>query len=225
MTERNKLLEALGPKVIGAKLDPNAVEDATSKEQTLVRIIAEETEAQRARRRGKSKTVRGLLGNVYDSADVLDWDDLLQDLDVLEAVAKRSGVTKGAVLTFALEKCQPSNWQALFWMRAWQEAVTTTLLRHVKELKEEMEKAFAAKAAAAAKEKAKRAAEARHAAPNGTRARRAAIQRAWATGNFATRDICAEQERDALGFKTFGTARNALRNTPDPNPWPARGMQ
>jgi len=48
------------------------------------------------------------------------------------------------------------------------------------------------------------------------------IRKAWASGNYTSRDICAEQEYSSLGFKSFKTARNALINTPEPNPWPAK---
>ena len=41
------------------------------------------------------------------------------------------------------------------------------------------------------------------------------IRALWATGKYTSRNICAEQECDALGMK-YETARKALRNTPDP---------
>jgi len=48
------------------------------------------------------------------------------------------------------------------------------------------------------------------------------IRQAWASGNFASRDICAEQEYQACGLGSIKTARNALTGTPNPNPWPAK---
>ena len=63
--------------------------------------------------------------------------------------------------------------------------------------------------------KAKKAANAKHNAPGGSRDKQKAIQIAWASGNFTSRDICAEQEGAALGM-SFSAARKALRNTPDP---------
>lgn len=48
------------------------------------------------------------------------------------------------------------------------------------------------------------------------------IRKAWASGNYTSRDICAEQEYSSLGFKSFKAARNALKGTPPPNPWPAK---
>ena len=46
--------------------------------------------------------------------------------------------------------------------------------------------------------------------------------KAWSSGNFSSRDICAEQEYSPLGFASFKAARNALTNTPDPDPWPTK---
>lgn len=58
-------------------------------------------------------------------------------------------------------------------------------------------------------------ADAKHNKPGGNRDKQKQIQKLWATGNFKSRDICAEQECAALGMG-FSTARKALRNTPDP---------
>jgi hypothetical protein len=53
-----------------------------------------------------------------------------------------------------------------------------------------------------------------------------AIRAKWATGNYSSRDVCAEQEYSGLGFGSFKAARNALINkngiVPDPDPWPAK---
>lgn len=56
----------------------------------------------------------------------------------------------------------------------------------------------------------------RHSAPNGSRDKQDRIRSIWASGKYASRDICAEQECAALGM-SFSTARRALRNTPDPH--------
>ena len=68
----------------------------------------------------------------------------------------------------------------------------------------------AARAAAA-----RMAADARHAKPGGTRSKRDHIRALWLSGNYSSRDICAEQECAALDM-SFSTARKALRNTPVP---------
>lgn len=65
-------------------------------------------------------------------------------------------------------------------------------------------------------EAARRAANARHNRPGGSRDLKGKICASWATGNFTSRDICAEQEWQGLGFASFSAARKALRNTPDP---------
>lgn len=49
------------------------------------------------------------------------------------------------------------------------------------------------------------------------------ICKAWASGKYTSRDICAEEEYSSLGFESLKTARNALINTPNPAPWPAKG--
>ena len=55
------------------------------------------------------------------------------------------------------------------------------------------------------------------------RANRKHMLDVWLSGNYTTRDICAEQEAEALGI-TFSTAREYLRNSPNPDPWPARDL-
>jgi hypothetical protein len=49
-----------------------------------------------------------------------------------------------------------------------------------------------------------------------------AIRTRWATGNFLNREICTDQEWEALGFGSRKAARNALLRSPDPVPWPAK---
>ena len=60
-------------------------------------------------------------------------------------------------------------------------------------------------------------ADALHNQPGGSREKGNKIRQIWATGKYTTRDICAEKEWEALGYKTYGTARKALRNTPEPD--------
>lgn len=64
--------------------------------------------------------------------------------------------------------------------------------------------------------RARAAADARHSRPGGARDRAEAIRAAWASGKYSSRDICADEEYEALGFGSFAAARKALRNTPDP---------
>lgn len=62
---------------------------------------------------------------------------------------------------------------------------------------------------------ATQAANALHNKQGGSRDKQREIREKWATGNFSSRDICAEQECASLGM-SFSSARKALRNTPDP---------
>ena len=63
--------------------------------------------------------------------------------------------------------------------------------------------------------KGKAAANARHDKPGESREKREAIRAAWASGKYSSRDVCSEQECAALNIAP-GTARKALRNTPEP---------
>jgi hypothetical protein len=64
-------------------------------------------------------------------------------------------------------------------------------------------------------ESARKGADVLHNKPGGSREKQAAIKAAWASGKYTSRDICAEQECNALGM-SFSAARKALRNTPNP---------
>lgn len=68
----------------------------------------------------------------------------------------------------------------------------------------------------------KHAADTQHSKPGGSRELRNKITMVWASGKYADRDKCADQEFEGLGFGSFKTARNALKGTPDPAPWPAK---
>lgn len=63
--------------------------------------------------------------------------------------------------------------------------------------------------------KAKKAADVRHDKPGGNRDKRDAIRKAWASGKYSSRDVCAEQECAALNM-SFSTARKALIGVPNP---------
>ena len=65
------------------------------------------------------------------------------------------------------------------------------------------------------------AANAMHSKPGGHRDKRETIRQLWASGKYADRDTCAEQECGAINM-SFSTARKALHNTPDPDPWHAK---
>lgn len=53
----------------------------------------------------------------------------------------------------------------------------------------------------------------RHDRSGGSRDLKRQILAIWNTGKYSTKDLCAEEEYQALGFKTFCTARNALKES------------
>lgn len=62
---------------------------------------------------------------------------------------------------------------------------------------------------------ARRAADKLHDKPGGSREKAKDIREIWATGNYRTREECAEQVHESLKM-SFSAARKALRNTPEP---------
>jgi hypothetical protein len=74
-----------------------------------------------------------------------------------------------------------------------------------------------------ASEQARDAINARYSRPGGIRDKRAELRRVWATGRYSSRDVCAEQECGAFGV-AVRVARNWLKGTPDPSPWPAKRL-
>lgn len=75
------------------------------------------------------------------------------------------------------------------------------------------------------KAQTKDAINARHDKEGGSRDLKAKIRDIWATGKYLHRTTCAEQEYEALGIKTIGTANRYLEGTPNPNPWPAKEQE
>lgn len=67
----------------------------------------------------------------------------------------------------------------------------------------------------------KKAADARHNKKGGSRDVAQQIKALWASGKYSSRDLCAEQECAAFDLM-YASARDHLKNTPDPDPWPAR---
>lgn len=158
--------------------------------------------------------------------DLLDrpqgWEDFV-DIDSVKLIARKTGGTPASVLEFMIKRCNPRNWRSLFWMSSWFDAVaegnsSEQMARMVLEVESRM--------AAAAKEqktlRGKEMANALHDKAGGSRDRKHQIREMWALGNFTTRERCAEESYSSVGFKTLGTAKKALQNTPDPSPWPAK---
>ena len=71
-------------------------------------------------------------------------------------------------------------------------------------------------AASQRKAQASNAINARHDQPGGSRDKKRQIRERWATGNFDSRRLCAEEEWEAIGYSSEGAARKALQGAPDP---------
>lgn len=65
------------------------------------------------------------------------------------------------------------------------------------------------------RETARAAANAKHDKPGGSRDKKRQIRELWASGKYANRNLCAEEEYEAIGM-SYAAARKALVNTPDP---------
>lgn len=73
----------------------------------------------------------------------------------------------------------------------------------------------------AIRKQSQKALDARH---KESRCRKNKIITIWKTGKYISRNRCADEEWQALGFKDFEAARKALENTPDPSPWLAKNL-
>jgi len=79
----------------------------------------------------------------------------------------------------------------------------------------EIEREVADKIRQQASERGKEGAEKRHGKPGGARSKRSELRELWASGKYATRAVCAEQEYAALGV-SLDTARKYLKGAPEP---------
>lgn len=61
----------------------------------------------------------------------------------------------------------------------------------------------------------------KHGKPDGTWEKQEQLRAIWASGKYLTRDLCADEEYEALGVSR-DTARDWLKKTLDPDPWPAK---
>lgn len=208
---------------IGGALDASKIQGLTEDEFRIAEIIGDETEKERERQKGLiEQPVKGLgLGwNPYSFLNSQNWDEFFVKPSVVSACSRRANTSENNVLDFALAKCEPKNWNAVFWMgiayRQMENAARMDIEKNI------LQKSLEKRHAVAMSEKGRSAAEARHNKPGGAREKKAAIRAVWATGKYVSRALCAAEEYRALGFQTQETAKNALRNTPDPYSWPGK---
>lgn len=105
-------------------------------DQETARVIDEETEAERQARLAAlpplspddatALQTTALLGppmtadeSRRSAIERTPWDELLRDGAVHFRCAVRSSLSHTQIIDFALQKCSPANWDALYWYRAW----------------------------------------------------------------------------------------------------------
>jgi hypothetical protein len=89
-----------------------------------------------------------------ESIDAIAWDALLRRGGAHSRCAVRTGLDLVEVIEFAIDKCQPSNWEALFWYQQWaREALREMVPREAVELIAKKHKEESAAAAAYARSK------------------------------------------------------------------------
>lgn len=190
----------------------------------IAQVVAAATERERQRIRTTETPIRGggggLLGQIGDDyfiSDTTPWFELLTRPEVIDESAAALGLHRVELLSVIIKTLMPDNWQTFFWMKAYFESVPV-----------EAHRAAIASAALIERQRleqetsqrGRNAADAKHNKPGGSRDKRGQIQEIWAGGKYADRGVCAEEEWQALGFGSIDTARKALRNTPNPSPWP-----
>ena len=220
----------------GIHLDPADFQDQPDL-LPLVEVIAKETEAARARLRAKEPSLSlrsALYGGLIMSPEerharhcaLEPWYELLTDVLIIKRCAAKVGIDMATFLTHLIEDVGPPNWQLFFWMRACFQSVSVD--HHNRMLKQFGDTARTVAWERAQKEhreqkslQATNAADSRHDKPGGSRDKQGKIRAEWATGKFSDRGRCAGEECAALDM-SFDAARRALRNAPDPDPWPAK---
>jgi hypothetical protein len=202
------------------KLNPQGIKSKAEEDIALATIIAEETEAERDRRRGTDRDfevlVGGLLGGVGRYVDTLHWDHFIDEEAVYLRCAMRAKLPAFEVIKFVCEKCSPNNSRAMMWLwfylherELFQKHYGLTLEVSAGLLREQKAKMLEA-ARVEKSENATKAINARHDQPNGYRDKKKAVVAAWETGKYKTKTECAGGMSTKLGI-SFDTARKALR--------------
>jgi hypothetical protein len=119
------------------KLDPVSL-GLSGTDLTIAQIIAEETEAEREiqyRNQPPLSAEEALAPAPSTSllqigqktvqearrsaADEVPWDQLLRTGDAHSRCVERTGLSHYELIEFAIQKCRPLNWDALFWYQQW----------------------------------------------------------------------------------------------------------
>lgn len=209
-------------------LDRSLFADSPPHACRMLEVVASIIESERERLRpilGKGEYhAGGLFRRNRDMVDSMDWEDLLLRPDTINRCLVEAGVKPPEIIEIVLTHCQPQNTSAFTWMHAFYKLsdnvgenvalpialkVALMVKRHSDQLSAEEKKEHVKQMA--------RIKNAEH------RERADAIKKAWASGKYRNREICADEEWEYLKFNSRGTARDHLKGTPNPDPWPAKG--
>ena len=179
----------------------------------IAKIVAAHAEKRRVEYRRNEKPIKcGLLEIEGYWSESVPWYEWMTEPQVLEPCATECGLKIDELAAVIAYQIGPSNWQVFSWMsvalqgRRYQEMITDQLSRHNTQIRKMM---------VLASKRGKDAADSAHNKPGGSRDKRRQIQSLWATGNYDTHQLCAEEEYQAIGM-SYDTALKALRNAPKP---------
>jgi hypothetical protein len=113
------LLEYREGMVDDLKLDPNSISSKVKEDIALAKIIADETEAERNKRRGSKRDFemqRSLLGETCRYVDTLHWDHFIDEEAVYLRCAIKAKLPAYEIIKFVCEKCAPNNARAMMWL-------------------------------------------------------------------------------------------------------------
>lgn len=209
-------------------LDTTQFADLPLQVRSILETVASVIEVERERLRpilGKgSYHARGLYLRNQDKVDSMDWEDLLLQPETIDRCSVETGSKPVEIVWLVLTHCRPENTSAFFWMHSFHSLAINDekkswriALQAVQMTKKQLDQTAVEKKTAQVKKMA-RIKNAPH------RERSDAIKAAWASGKYSDRNRCADEEWEHLGFVKRDTARQHLKGTPDPDPWPAKGM-
>lgn len=102
-----------------AALNPDLLPDLDAREYEIAIAIACVTEEVRKKESQKEEQVGGtevgLLGMRFNTAEWLGWDVIIQDFEVVKAIAASADASMSEVVRVARDKCRPRHWRSLMW--------------------------------------------------------------------------------------------------------------
>lgn len=102
-----------------AALNPDLLPDLDAREYEIAIAIARVTEEVREKESYKEElaggTEMGLLGMRFNTAEWRGWDVIIQDFEVVKAIALSAEASMSEVVRVARDKCRPRHWRSLMW--------------------------------------------------------------------------------------------------------------